>query len=140
MRTVPIMKKLLLLLFSISAISFQSYSQDEFEMQEGDTTYVMKKYYLVLLKANPDKEALDSAKVAEIQQAHLDNISRLADMGKIVMAGPMGDDGNLRGIFVMDCDNLEEATDLCETDPAIMKKRLLYEVHPWWAAKGSKLP
>ena len=92
------------------------------------------------LKANPDKEQLDSTRVAEIQKAHLKNIDRLAAMGKIAMAGPMGDDGNLRGIYIMDCINLEEAVSLCETDPAIVKKRLLYEIHPWWAAKGSVLP
>ncbi len=117
-----------------------AHAQDEFEMKQGDTTYIMKKYYLVLLKANPDKEQLDSTQVAEIQKAHLENIDRLAAKGKIAMAGPMGEDGNLRGIFVMDCINLEEAVTLCETDPAIKKKRLLYEVHSWWAAKGSVLP
>ena len=120
--------------------SMFAYAQDEFEMKQGDTTFIMKKYYLVLLKANPDKEQLDSTRVAEIQKAHLKNIDRLAAMGKIAMAGPMGDDGNLRGIYIMDCINLEEAVSLCETDPAIVKKRLLYEIHPWWAAKGSVLP
>ena len=114
-------------------------AQDEFEMKQGDTTYIMKKYYLVLLKANPDKEQLDSTQVADIQKAHLENIDRLAAMGKIAIAGPMGDDGNLRGIFVMDCESREEAVTLCETDPAIKKKRLLFEVHSWWAAKGSVL-
>lgn len=109
-------------------------------MNDGDTTYIIKKYYLVLLQANPEKQELDSVKVAEIQKAHLDNIDRLAKLGKIVMAGPMGDNGNLRGIFVMDCESLEEAMLLCRTDPAIKQKRLLFEVHPWWAAKGSKLP
>ena len=134
------MKKILpfILLFLLTYI--KSFCQDEFEMTEGDTTYVMKKYYLVLLKANPDKEPLDSARVMDIQQAHLDNISRLADLGKIVIAGPMGDDGNLRGIFVMDCLSLDEAESLVQTDPAIQQKRLLAEVHPWWAAKGSQLP
>jgi len=134
------MKKILpfILLFLLTYI--KSFCQDEFEMTEGDTTYVMKKYYLVLLKANPDKEPLDSARVMDIQEAHLDNISRLADLGKIVIAGPMGDDGNLRGIFVMDCLSLDEAESLVQTDPAIQQKRLLAEVHPWWAAKGSQLP
>ena len=133
------MKELLILLLII-LVSSSLKAQDEFEYTEGDTTYVMKKYYLVLLKANADKEKLDSASIAQIQQAHLDNIGRLHDLGKIVMAGPMGEDGDLRGIFVMDCDSIEEARELCETDPAISKKRLLYEVHSWWAAKGSKLP
>lgn len=134
------MKKSIPLILISVFISIMSYAQDEFEMKEGDTTYIMKKYYLVMLLANPDKEQLDSALVAEIQQAHLDNINRLAKLGKIVMAGPMGDDGNLRGIFIMNCDSLEEAESLCETDPAIKRKRLLYELHPWWAAKGSVLP
>ena len=130
---------------SISSLLFLlainiSNAQDEFEMTQGDTTYIMKKYYLVLLKANPDKVELDSLQVAEIQQAHLDNIERLAQLGKIAIAGPLGDDGNLRGIFVMDCESLEEAETLCKTDPAIQKRRLLFEVLPWWAAKGSSLP
>jgi len=134
------MKKTRLFILVFVLIPLISFGQDEFEMTEGDTTYTMKKYYLVLLKANPDKEPLDSAKVMEIQQAHLDNINRLADLGKIVIAGPMGDDGHLRGIFVMDCISLEEAESLVQTDPAIRGKRLLAEVHPWWAAKGSRLP
>lgn len=134
------MKKILPCILFFLLIYFISYGQDEFGMTEGDTTYVMKKYYLVLLKANPEKEPLDSARVMEIQRAHLDNINRLADLGKIVIAGPMGDDGNLRGIFVMDCLSLEEAESLVQTDPAIQQKRLLAEVHPWWAAKGSRLP
>jgi uncharacterized protein len=126
----------LLLIFSV----IQLKAQEEFEYQDGDTTYIMKKYYMVLLLTNPDREQLDSAKVAEIQQAHLDNISRLGKEGKIVMAGPMGDDGDLRGIFVMDCVSLQEARELVNTDPAIKQKRMLYEIHPWWAAKGSALP
>ena len=134
------MKKLLAITLILTLSPMFAHAQDEFEMKQGDTTYVMKKYYLVLLKANPDKEHLDSTQVAEIQKAHLENIDSLAAMGKIAMAGPMGEDGNLRGIFVMDCINLEEAVTLCETDPAIKQKRLLYEVHSWWAAKGSVLP
>lgn len=140
MEVIKAMKKIVVLSILLISCSLHLRAQEEFEMTEGDTTYIMKKYYLVLLKANPDKEVLDSLEVAEIQAAHLENINRLADIGKIVMAGPMGDDGNLRGIFVMNCINLEEAETLCKTDPAIMKKRLLFEVHPWWAAKGSVLP
>jgi len=134
------MKNSLLLTLFILLNTLAVNAQDEFEMKEGDTTYIMKKYYLVMLLANPAKEQLDSETVAEIQQAHLDNINKLAERKKIVMAGPMGDDGNLRGIFVMDCENLEEAETLCKTNPAIKRKRMLFEVHPWWAAKGSVLP
>jgi len=134
------MKKLVLIGTILFGFIIYVQAQDEFEYTEGDTTYIMKKYYMVLLLTNPDKEQLDSIQVATIQKAHLDNISKLAKEGKIVMAGPMGDDGDLRGIFVMDCSSLEEAEELVNTDPAIKKKRMLFEVHPWWAAKGSILP
>lgn len=135
-----LMKKIILFISILFGFIIHVQAQEEFEYTEGDTTYIMKKYYMVLLLANPDKESLDSIQVATIQQAHLDNISKLGKEGKIVMAGPMGDDGDLRGIFVMDCSSLEEAKELVNTDPAIKKKRMLFEVHPWWVAKGSKLP
>ena len=36
-------------------------------------------------------------------------------------------------------DCLEIAKELMGQDPAVKIGRLSYEVHPWWAAKGSKL-
>ena len=37
----------------------------------------------------------DSLEVARIQRGHLDNINRLAEEGKLAIAGPMGDDGDV---------------------------------------------
>ena len=39
-------------------------------------------------------------KLQEIQAGHLENMSRMADAGDLVIAGPMGEDGVLRGILV----------------------------------------
>lgn len=109
----------------------------EFEMKEGDTTYVMRRYIMVLLhrgdKANDfSKEELDS-----IQAGHMKNIGRLSDEGKLLVAGPFGDDTELRGIFILDCESVEEARELVDTDPAVMAGRLRAEYHPWWTAKGT---
>lgn len=98
----------------------------------------MKQYFLVLLKRGPIRNQ-DSAASAAIQKGHLDNITRLYNEGKIDIAGPMGNDGDLRGIFIFNCETYEEVQQLCSTDPAIKAGRLIVEIYPWWAGKGSVL-
>ena len=113
-------------------------AQEEFQTNGGDTTYTMKKYFLCLLKKGPNR-AQDSLQAAEIQKGHMDHISRLAKDGKISMAGPMGDNGEIRGILIFNTATLEEAERLQSEDPAVRAGRLVMEIHPWWAARGSVL-
>jgi uncharacterized protein YciI len=72
----------------------------------------------------------------EIQKGHMANINRLAEMKKLIAAGPFGDNGRLRGIFVFRVGSLEEAKALTETDPAVQAKRLAMEIHPWMVPEG----
>ena len=95
----------------------------------------MKTYWLVFLLKGPNRTH-DSATSARIQQAHLANIDRLHEAGKIVMAGPMGYNKDLRGIFIMDCKDSAEAASYIKTDSAVVTGRLRFEIHPWWTAKG----
>src|SRR3989337_1082004 len=67
----------------------------------------MKRYWLVLLKRGPNRTQ-DSLSAAKIQAGHMANINRLANEGKIIMAGPIGYDGDLRGIFIMNCKDSSE--------------------------------
>jgi uncharacterized protein len=66
----------------------------------------------------------------------MDNIKKLAAEGKLVIAGPFGDDGDLRGIFIMDVATKEEAERLCAEDPAVKSGRLIVEIKPWYGPKG----
>ena len=102
-----------------------------------DTTpvYEMKQYWLVLLFSGGVRSQ-DTASAAKIQKAHINNIERLAAQGKIIMAGPMGDNTNLRGIFIMDGKDSTEIASHIKTDSAIVTGRLRFEIHPWWTAKG----
>lgn len=133
--------KQLVSLFLILLIAYLGYSQTprEFEYQDGDTTYIMKQYFMGFLMRVPDKPALDSAKVAEIQQAHLDYMTANSKTGALLIAGPFGDDGDMRGIVIYDVATKAEADSIIRNDPAVKAGRLAIDVKPWWAAKGSVL-
>ena len=83
-------------------------------------------------KWTPEKTPATEA----IQKAHLANIQKLADMKKLVVAGPFGDNGRLRGIFVFKVDSIDEARSLAATDPAVQAGRLALQIHPWVVPEG----
>jgi uncharacterized protein len=72
----------------------------------------------------------------ELQKAHLANIGRLAETKKLVVAGPFGDNGKLRGIFVFKVASIDEARTLAATDPAVQAGRLAIDMHPWMVPEG----
>lgn len=98
----------------------------------------MSTLYLAFLKKGPNRKEGDgeTAEVQELQKAHLANINRLAETKKLILAGPFGDDGNFSGIFVFRVGSLQEAQDLCATDPMIKIGRLTAEIHPWQVPEG----
>ena len=103
--------------------------------QLGADAYGMKQYVIAFLKAGPNRDR-DSASAARLQRAHLDNIFRLADEGKLVLAGPFLDKGEIRGIYVFNVTTVEEAAELTSTDPAIQAGSLVMELHPWYGSAG----
>ena len=111
---------------------------ETFKMQEGDTTYTMKKYFMAFLKAGENRSQ-SPEEAAQIQEAHLAHMAALAEEDKICIAGPFGDDGEFRGIVIYNVPTLEQAKALTQADPAVKAGRLIIDVKPWWAAKGSKL-
>jgi uncharacterized protein YciI len=80
------------------------------------------------------KEVTDETK--KIQEGHLANINRLAEAGKLVLAGPFEDGGERRGVFIFKVGTLEEAQALTQTDPAVIAGRLKIELHRWSVPKG----
>ena len=95
----------------------------------------MKRYWLVLLKKGPNRNQ-DSLSAVKIQAAHMSNINRLAKEGKLIMAGPIGVDDDLRGIFLMNCADSAEVENFVKTDSAVVTGRLIMKYYPWWAGKG----
>lgn len=96
----------------------------------------MKQYWLVMLMRGPNRNQ-DSTTVAKIQEGHIANIVRMNNEGKCIMAGPFGDDGNWRGILILDVKDADTVKKEVEQDPAIKAGRLTYEAYPWWTQKGN---
>lgn len=109
-----------------------------FSYKDGDTTYLMQQYYMVFLKSGPTRNQ-DSTEAAELQKKHLAHLTRLYEEGYTSLTGPMGDDGDIRGIVVFNTATQKEADSLANLDPMVKAGRLVVEVHPWWVAKGGKL-
>ena len=134
------MKSLLfcLLIASVSALFGQDDKAREVLINDGDTSYYMKRYVLCLLNAGWNREQ-SKKDASEIQEAHLDHINKLVKEGYVCLAGPISDDPNFKGILVFDVESIEAARELESSDPAVKAGRLVMEFHYWWSARGSFL-
>ena len=101
----------------------------------GADEYGMKKYVMAFLKRGPNRD-LDSADAVKLQMAHMDNIGRMAEAGKLVLAGPFFGAGEIRGIYIFNVRSLKEAEDLTNTDPAIQAGSLVMELKEWYGSAG----
>jgi uncharacterized protein YciI len=110
------------------------WSQDV--MKKTETPKTLMTAYLAFLVRGEKWTPESTPQTEEIQNGHMANIRRLAAMKKLVVAGPFGDDGTLRGIFVFRVDTLEEAHALTLTDPAVKAGRLALDLHPWLVPEG----
>ena len=99
----------------------------------GADEYGMKQYVMAFLKKGPNRDR-DSSEAYDLQMAHMENIGKMADEGKLVLAGPFMDDGEIRGIYIFNVKTVEEAKALTETDPAIQAGSLVMELIPWYGS------
>lgn len=97
-------------------------------------------YYVFLLKKGPTWTPDPTPEVSALQDAHLANLRRLGEMGKLVLNGPLLDSlaasGEIRGIGVLKAASLTEAQELISTDPMVKVGRLIFELHAWMVEKN----
>lgn len=96
----------------------------------------MTTYYLGLLKKGAAWSPQRTPEAERIQREHLDHMRKTHEAGKLVVAGPIADQGDLRGILIYKTASLEEAKGYAEADPAVKAGRLAVEMHPWMVQKG----
>ena len=112
-------------------------ANEKYDLSKDSTVSAgeMKRYWLVLLQKGPNRNQ-DSISAEKIQAAHMANINRLAKEGKLIMAGPIGVEDDLRGIFLMNCADSAEVENFVKTDSAVITGRLTMKYYPWWTMKG----
>jgi uncharacterized protein len=97
-------------------------------------------YYIYLLKKGPTWSPAETPEINALQEAHLANMRRLAELGKLVINGPLLDSfatsGEIRGIGVLKTASLTEAQELIGTDPMVKVGRLIFEFHTWMVQKN----
>ncbi|WP_313000672.1 YciI family protein [Chryseobacterium gleum] len=106
----------------------------------GADKYGMKPYTIVMLTSGTTKIE-DKAKMGELMKGHMSNIGKLANEGKIVVAGPFLEKNkeNYRGMFIFNTRSKEEAEQWVKTDPAIQAGVFSYEIFPWYGSAALPL-
>ena len=94
----------------------------------------MKRYVFVILKTGP-KSDLPKEERDKLFTGHMVNLNRLADEGKLVVAGPLfKNDRQYEGIFVFNVGTVKEAETLLATDPAVAGGALAFEAYAWYSS------
>lgn len=88
----------------------------------------MRSYVLVVLKTGPKPMPAGPAR-DEMFRGHFANMKRLADEGRLVMAGPFDGVDGWRGLFVFAVKEVDEARQLAETDPVLVQGEMVAEYH-----------
>lgn len=100
----------------------------------GADDYGMKSYVFVILKSGSNTSG-NKQTIAEAFRGHLDNIGKLVEEGKLIVAGPMGkNENNYRGIFILNVESKEEAALLLQSDPAIKENYLDVDMYTWYGS------
>jgi uncharacterized protein YciI len=128
------MKKVFFIIIFLIITKLNLMAQDNKE-----PVFEMKTYYFVFLNRVPDRPVLDSARAMEIQTGHLNHISQMFKDGKCRLSGPFMDDGDVRGILILDVASEEEAKELCSKDPAFINGRLTPVIKPWYGPASLKV-
>lgn len=98
----------------------------------------MRSYVLVVLKTGPNRVP-DGPDRDAMFRGHFANMKRLADEGKLALAGPFDGVDGWRGLFVFAVRDIEEARQLTASDPVIAKGEMVAEFHRYYGSAALML-
>jgi len=120
------MRNKLLLILSLATLAFQAIAAPTPKMPHGMATH-----QFVMLRAGKNSTTLAEEAQAKMQQEHLDGLAKLNRERVNLLFGPFLDDGDLRGIVVLDLPDADVARRSLADDPYIKSGRMIMDVKPW---------
>lgn len=133
MKKIALFISLIIVTANFAQTNNPNYNEEK-ALEFGADQFGMKSYFFIVLKSGQNKTT-DEAFIDSCFRGHLNNIRRLADEGKMVVAGPFGkNEDDFRGLFIVDVPTLEEAQALMQTDPAIHEGLLKAVYYPWYGS------
>ena len=132
------MKRLILILcIAVAAVAADDPSayDDALAQKLGADERGMRKYVLCVLKTGPKDAEIQGKERQEIFAGHFANIGRLADEGKLAVAGPFGKNEKAwRGLYIFNVATVEEAEKLVALDPAVKAGVFVADLTPWYGS------
>src|SRR5260370_20080859 len=86
--------------------------------QKEEPQHNLVQFQMAVLKKGPKWATISAEDRGRIRQQHLDNVLAMLDAGKMIIAGPFGDDTDIAGIFILRATSAAEAKTWCVDDTA----------------------
>lgn len=83
--------------------------------------------------ARTNLKSMSAEAVGKMQAEHVGNFGRQFDRGTLMAAGPLGDNGFIRGIVVLVVPGADQVAHCFKPDPYVQNDILAVEAHPWLA-------
>jgi len=98
-----------------------------------------RRYTMILLREGPAPRDDDQARDERLQFEHLQHLTKLQLLGKLVLNGPILVEHDILGVSIYAAE-LEEARTLAEADPKVQAGYLTVEAIPWIAVPSDSPP
>lgn len=88
----------------------------------------------IFLNTGPERtkiKEMTQETVSQMQAAHVGNFATQFNRGTLMAAGPLGDNGFIRGTVLLSVQTPEQITDCFKPDPFVQNRILAVEAHPW---------
>uniref|UniRef100_UPI004048102F YciI family protein n=1 Tax=Mariniflexile sp. TaxID=1979402 RepID=UPI004048102F len=119
----------------LKAKGFQTYDYID---EKTHDTIVMQQYFMAFLKSGPIRSQ-NEEEAALLQKEHEAHLRKMYELGYADISKPFEDNSNIRSVTIYNVPTFKMADSLAHADPMVKEGRLVVEIHPWWAAKGSSL-